>query len=247
MDHKDVTYQNKMLLTEGNAVIRLFPTQPVILYTQKGYHVLLELNKDRSIYTYLPNGEIIKIPPEAIEDQIVDINDHLKEDSTALDDSKVPEIYLQVFHLLTEEQKIFLIKQYNDLKLPTNKTVEKPTPPIRFVNFDIPTTTTIKCWYHPTYSWRQRKQSIYYCQGFQGTIYVQGENTSRTSHLIWEVQTYNTLQAKHYLDCKVIAQTEDFEKPTAQIVKRLVALHQIANNKPEYRCRLDLENKESYF
>jgi hypothetical protein len=247
MDHKEITYQNRELLTEEELVVRLFPMQPVIIYSTKGYHVLLELNTDQSIYVYMANGEILKIPAEAITDQIVDVNDYLQEDSTALDDSKVPERYKQVFHLLTEEQRIYVIKQHRDHQLTMPKPLDDHKPTIKFINFDIPTATIIKCWYHPTHSWKIRKQSIYYCQGFTGNVYVALPELSKTSHLIWEPQKYSSIQAKHFYDYKLIVQKEGWEKPTTELVTKLVTLHQMANNLPDYRCRLDIENKQSHF
>ena len=233
---------------DGIEVIRLHELQPIIIDTTMGYHALLELNKDGSIYIYLLNGEIIKISDEEKSDQLFDTSRFLTNDWTAMDESKVPEEYLQGFHLMTNEQKTYLISTNADN--PPNldpKFTNKPIPPAKFINFDIPTATAVKCWYHPTNIWRRRKQTVYLCQKFAGTIYVQDEYTTKSPVLIQEVQTYKTIYAKHYLEHKIIVPTDRALAPTIHAVRRLITLHQIAHNKPDYRCRLDLENKKSFF
>ena len=219
---------------------------PHIIQTTLGYHVLAQMNYDRSLFIYKTNGEIIKAAPW-YRNSTLDINKILSTQWTHGSRYNDWETNLK---LLSPQDKEALREEIGklQLQLPEQKVelenIDREDFELTFTNFALPSRQTLQCWFHPSNIWINHYPDVYKCYGYDIEIPIQGKYTRNGPVAICTpieifFNKFDTTKISYdvYLD----------KKPALDEVLQLIKVFEIAQNNPKYRCRLDIEDKDSSF
>ena len=159
---------------------------PHIIQTRLGYHVLVQMNEDHSIFIYKPDGEIIKAAPW-YRNSILDINSILSKQWTYAErqfdwrtnlkllnqkqSTELRECIAKFMKEVPEEQVDLEEEDVDNIQL-------------TFTNFILPTRQTLECFFHPTNNVRRCYPKVYKCYGHETEIFISGKYTRNSQAVI---------------------------------------------------------------
>ena len=220
---------------------------PHIAQTDMGYHVLIHRNEDHSLFIYKPNCEIIRTPPW-YKRSTLDINQILSEQWSYSRNYSNCRSHLKI---LPQKERDDLRKQIGELmeNLPEEKStlqtgILSDETEFVFTNFSFPTKQTLECWFHPTNIWIECHPDVYKCYGYDDKFQLTGKYTGNRPVL---VTTPMEIFSDQKTNSKIGYDVTLDRKPSYKEVIRLITIFETAKNNPRFRCRLDIEDRDSQF
>ena len=218
---------------------------PHIVQTKLGYHVLIQQNEDQSLYIYKPNGDIVKSAPW-YRNGTLDVNKVLSDHW--IRSEKHPD-WRNHMKLLSQTDREELREQIGKLllELPEEKATTKETQSeieLNFTNFSLPTRQTLECWFHPSNIWHESYPKTYFCYGYEMEVHISGQYTRNGPAFVsTPIEIFSQPKQKTKIGYNIILD----RKPLVSEVVKLITIFETAKNNPRYRCRLDIDDRDSSF